>query len=149
MFFQRLAPFLAALLFLTAQVSAKTTSHIAYVSAWTGEGLAESINDELDRIQTANYNNNKFFEYVKICMSPPDYAYILYNVSDRMGETNPLITKVAYTSGWFGGTIADGLQDTIKSLQDSAFYEGKLINILDIDISPNMGYAYIIYEISK
>lgn len=149
-FHKKLFIFFAVLQLIAVQVNAATTSHIAYASAWTGGGIAKGLNDELNLAQEQAYNENKFFELVEISITPEwGYAYILYNSSDRMGETNSLITQVAYVSAWTGGGIADKLQDEINSLQDFAFNENKLINIVDIKIAPEWGYGYIIYEISK
>lgn len=149
-FHKKLFIFFAFLQLIAVQVIAETTSHIAYTSAWTGGGIAKGLNDELNLAQEQAYNENKFFELVEISITPEwGYAYILYNLSDRMGETNSFITKIAYISAWTGGGIADKLQDEINSLQDFAFNENKLINIVDIKLTPEWGYGFIIYEISK
>lgn len=149
-FYKRLFIFLAIFQLIAVQVIAKTTSHIAYVSAWTGGGIAQGLEDGLKLAQKQAYHERKFFELVEISISPEwGYAYILYNISDRMGETNPVTTQIAYVSAWTGSGIADSLQDKINSLQNSAFTEKKLINFIDIKITPEHGYAYLIYEISN
>lgn len=149
-FHKKLFIFFAVLQLIAVQVIAETTSHIAYTSAWTGGGIAKGLNDELNLAQEQAYNENKFFELVEISITPEwGYAYILYNLSDKMAETNSFITKIAYISAWTGGGIADKLQDEINSLQDFAFNENKLINIVDIKLTPEWGYGFIIYEISK
>jgi hypothetical protein len=148
-FHKKLFTFFAVLQLIALQVSAETTSHIVYTSAWTGNGIAKGLNNELNFAQEQAYNESKFFELLEISITPQwGYAYILYNLSDRMGETNSLITRVAYVSAWTGGGIADKLKDKINSLQNFAFNENELINIVDIKITPEWGYGYIIYEIS-
>lgn len=150
-FHKNLFVFFAFLQLIAFQVTAETTtSHVAYTSAWTGGGIAKGLNDELILAQEQAYLESKFFELVEISIAPEwGYAYILYNRVDRMGKTNSFTTQVAYVSAWTGGGIADGLQGEINSLQDSAFNENRLINIMDIKITPEWGYGYIIYEISK
>ncbi len=149
-FHKKLFVFFAFLQLSAVQITAETTSHIAYASAWTGGGIAKGLNEELNLAQEQAYNESQFFELVEISITPEwGYAYILYNLSNRKGETNSFITQVAYISAWTGGGIAEGLQNEIDSLQDSAFNENKLINITDIKIAPEWGYGYIIYEISK
>lgn len=149
-FRKKLFAFFAALLLIALQVNAETTSHVAYTSAWTGGGIANGLNNELDFAQKQAKDESKFFELLEISIAPEwGYAYILYNLSDRMGETNSLITKIAYVSAWTGSGIADDLQEKINTLQSSAFNENKIINFLDIKITPEWGYGYIIYEISE
>lgn len=139
----------AVMQLLTALISAETT-HIAYASAWTGGGLAEEINDLLDRIQTQAYSNKQFFELVEMSITPDwGYAYVLYNLSDKIDVTNPLVTHVAYVSGWTGSSIAEELQEKMGTLQTNACNENKEIKISDFKITPEWGYGYIIYEISK
>lgn len=142
--------YLAVMQLLTAFISAET-SYVAYASAWTGGGLAEEINDHLDRIQTQAYSNKQFFELVEMSITPDwGYAYILYKLSDKIElKTNPLVAHVAYVSGWTGTSIAEGLQEKIDTLQTNAFNEGKEIRISDIKITAEWGYGYIIYEIAK
>lgn len=147
---KKLLIFFAVLQLIAVPVIAETTSHIAYTSAWTGGGIAKGLNHELKIAQEHAYNESKFFEFVEISITPEwGYAYILYNISDRMGETNSFITHIAYVSAWTGGGLADKLQEEINARQDFAFNESKLINFIDIKVTPEWGDGYIIYEISK
>lgn len=149
-FHKQLFILFTVLQFMTLKITAETTSCIAYAAAWTGGGIATGLNDELQLAQEHAYNVGKYFELVEISISPDwGYAYILYNLSDRMGETNPLITHVAYASAWTGPGLADGLQKEINFLEARAFIENKLINFIDIKLTPEWGYGYIIYELSK
>jgi hypothetical protein len=147
----------AVLQLLTSQVFAETTSHITYSQGFKGKGLTEGINAELDRIQENAYAENKCFEFLSITLTAyisewgvhSSHMYVLYNLSDKNGETNPFITKVAYASAWTPSGIYESLQNEINALQNSALNENKTINFLDIKITQNLGNAYIIYEISK
>ena len=142
--------FFAILQLVAVGVVAETTPHLIYTSAWTGGGLAKGLNEELTLAQEKAYDESQFFELVELSITPEwGYAYILYNTSDKLGETNPFITKIAYASAWTGGGIATGLQNEINALQDFAFKENKLLNIVDIKITPEWGYGYLIYEISQ
>lgn len=149
---KKLFIFIAFLQLITFQINAETTSHIAYTSALTGSGIAKKINNELNLAQERAENERKFFELLEISIIyTVDYsAHILYNLSDRMGETNSFITKVAYVSTWTAKGLANDLQDEINSLQNFALNENKFIKIVDVMIRPDWGWdGYIIYEISK
>jgi hypothetical protein len=148
--YKKLWTLFAVLQLIVIHANAETTSHIAYISAWTGDGIAKGINKELNLAQKQADDESKFFELLEISITPEwGYAYVFYNLSDRMSETNSLITQVAYVSAWTAKGIANNLQNEINSLQNFAFNENKLINIVDIKITPEWGYGYIIYEISK
>lgn len=138
---------LAVLQLLANQVMAETTSHVACTYAMSGRGLAEEITVEMDRIQENASAENKFFEFVSITIEDY-YMYVLYNLSDKNGEVNPCITKVAYATGWTYTGIHESLQEEINSIQNFALSENKSINFLDIQTTTN-GNAFIIYEISK
>lgn len=150
LFRKKLVAFFAALQLIAFQVNAETTSHIAYTSGWTGGGLGDGLNNELDFAQKQAKDEKKFFELLEMSITPEwGYGYILYNLSDKMGETNSLVTKIAYVSSWTGNGLAHVLQEKINFLQSSAFNENKIINFLDVKITPEWGYGYIIYEISE
>lgn len=146
-----------ALQLFTVQSFAETTSHIAYSQGFKGSSLTEGINTELERIQENAYAEYKFFEFVTINLSTyisewgvhSSHLYVLYNLSDRNGETNPFITKVAYTSAWTSAGVYENIQKKINSLQNDALNENKTIHFLDFEISQDVGNAYIFYEISK
>jgi hypothetical protein len=146
---------LAVLQLVALQISAVVTSHVAFDSAWTWNGIAEYLNDELNRIQEYACNEGKFFELLDISIIPPKtsssildirpfYIYIFYDLSDKGGETNSLITQVVCVSG-SPNSVAEKLQKEINSLQNLAC-DNKIINILYIKVIRNFGY--IIYEIT-
>lgn len=135
---------------MTVQAYAETNSHIVHTYAWTAHGLTEGLNEELMRIQEQAYNENKFFEFVSLSLPDAGWnAFILYNISDRVGETNPFITQIAFATAWTPNGIAENLQDEINSLQNTAYHENKVINILDVKIRSKSFFGYLIYEISK
>ena len=140
-------PLFVALQLISNQVIADTATHIACTYAHSGRGLSEAINLELDRIQENAYNDNQFFEFISAEIDDY-YMFVLYNLSDKNGETNPMKTKVAYGTGWSINGIHENLQEVLNFIQDSALIENKSMNFLDIQISQN-GNAYIIYEISE
>jgi len=62
---------------------------------WFGsaEGPAKELNNELNLAQEQADNESKFFELLGISIDPVwNSAYIFYNLSDRIGGTNSLIT---------------------------------------------------------
>ena len=149
--------FCVTCLLLSSSVIAETTTHYAYAQGFKGSSLTEEINTELDRIQKNAYAEDKFFEFVNLTLTSyisewkthSSHMYLLYTLSDRNGETNPLITKVAYASAWTPSGIYENLQDKVNHLQTDALNENKTINFLDTQITQGLGNAYIIYEISK
>lgn len=130
------------------QISAETHAYVAYTSAMSASGMTKELNNELSIIQEEAYNENKFFEVVEISIDGWwGNAYILYNLSDRNGETNSSFVQVASVTALTGSAMANKLQDEINYLQSNAFKENNIISIVDIKLSIDWGF--IIYEITK
>lgn len=151
-FYKKLITIFTFLLLTVLQISAETTSHIEHISTWSGTSMAQEINEKLHIAQVLAYYDSKYFELVELCVdSQYGYAYIIYTLSDRMDETNPFTTKVAFATAWTSEGLTYAIQDEINSLQDFALNENKIINLIDVKI-PYMhcwGCGFIIYEISK
>lgn len=149
--YKKIFSFFVALQMFTIPLFAEITTHVSYASSWTGSGLADEINKNLSEIQNEAYQQGKFVEITQICITPEwGYAYILYNLgNDEWGFINEYDMRVAYASAWTGNGIAEDMQKEIDSLQRSAKKRNKELEILDIRMAPEWGYAYIIYEIEK
>lgn len=159
-FYKKTLSLFAILQLLTANVNAETTSHIALCQAYTGSGLAEEISAELDRVQENALAEGKFFEFTSAifvkniskdwtALTTQSHFYVLYTLTDKMGETNPDILKVIHISAWTYSGLQERLQEEIDSLQNLALSENREIRFLEIKITQNSGNAYIIYEISR
>ncbi len=147
--YKKLFIFFAVLQLFSVQLIAETTSHIVCTSGWRGESIAKAISDELQFAQEQAYSDNKFFKLGGVSITLDGYAFIHYKISDKVGETNPFLIKVAHVSAWTAKGITEELQAEINSLQDSAFNENKIFNIIDVLILPGCQHGYIIYEISR
>ncbi|MBA3957738.1 MAG: hypothetical protein H0X51_05000 [Parachlamydiaceae bacterium] len=156
--YKELFVFLLALqLLVLQQVSATVTTHTAYVSAWTGSGLAEELNTQLEIIQEKAYKEKKFFDLVSLSVTPRrGTGYLIYNLSDETDyspgdkvDTNPMITKITYTSAWTGSGLQEAIQKEINLLNTSAASKDKEIYIQDILTSSDWYNGYIIYQTSK
>lgn len=108
--------------------------------------LELKVNDKLDLLQKQAKEDGKFFELLKIEFTRR-HAYIFYHLCDRMGETNSSITHIIFKAD-ISEQIGKHLQEKIEFLQNFAFAENKIINFLEIEISKDENFGYIIYEIS-
>lgn len=149
-FHKKLGILFAFLQLITFQVNAATTSHIVYASAWTESGIAQGLNDELNLVQKNAKDENKIFKLLDVSVTAEwGYAFILYNLSDRVDETETFITQVAYISAWTGSGMAEEIQRKINELQCFAYFKNKTVNFLSVKLAPEWGHGYIIYEISE
>jgi hypothetical protein len=55
---------------------------------------------------------------------------------------------IAYASAWTGGGIANGLNDELAFAQEKAYKDNKFFELTEISITPEWGYAYILFNIS-
>lgn len=140
--------FLAVFQMITAKGFAET--HVEYVYAMTGNGIAKGLNEKLMEAQAKAYGLNQFFEFIEISITPEwGYAYLLYNISDTRCESNPFVTKVAYVSSLTAKNLGLKLQDEINFLEEAAVDAGKTLHFIDMKLTPEWGYGYLIYEISE
>lgn len=57
------------------------------------------------------------------------------------------VTQVICAGGWTGSGIEADINRKIQTLQDSIDHETQTLTIKDIKITPEWGYAFIIYDI--
>jgi hypothetical protein len=140
---------------LMVQINAEATSYVVCVNSWSPGIAVEKLNDELYHLQTQAYEDGKFFELVKVTITSP-MSTVLYNISDKMDETNPFMTKIEHIplpKGFFLGTSLEVLQiqraqQQLHNLQEIAANQGKAIKIKELFFTPSY-QGIIIYEIER
>lgn len=56
------------------------------------------------------------------------------------------VVQVAYASGWTGPNLATDINHKLAELHVESVKKDQMLEIKDIKISPEWGYAFIIYE---
>ena len=124
-------------------------TYVEYVSGWTESGIANDINAKLDLLQRNAETESKLLNIKDIKIAPEwGYAFIIYEVSNKISGKMPISTRLEYASAWTGSGIANDINAKLDLLQRNAETESKLLNIKDIKITLEWGYAFIIYEVS-
>lgn len=125
-------------------------TQVRYASAWTGPGITLDINVNLDLLRVMAEADDKFLNIKDIKIIPEGgYAFIIYEISDKISERVPFKTYVEYASAWSGPGITEDINNKLDMLRITAETENKILNIKDIKIVSEWGYAFIIYEVSE
>lgn len=146
--YKKLFVLFAFIQLLAVQPLVQAETFCTYVGAWTYPSLEKEFNEKLIHITEQAANEKKFFELIEVSVLPGEYSFVLYNLTDREGETNPLIPQISWVRAFWGKGFEENLQARINSLQDDAYTNNKTINFIDIKFLPQLN-GFLIFEISK